>query len=514
MSLDASLGIAAQSLANISQGFGVISQNIANASTPGYATELATQTSVDAGGQGYGAATGPTQLASNAVLQTQLYGQNASAAAASVTDSALANVQPALGSVGGSTDLGSLLGALQSGFSALLTDPSNAAQQGTVVSAAQALTQQINAISTTYTQATQSAQNGLVANVAALNTALSTVGALSNQIIALQGNGDSTADLQNQRNQALTTISGLVSTNFVSQSNGDVLVYTTGGAQLPTRGPGGGVLGTGQPLSIASATATPQAYYPGGGLPGVQLDGADISSELAGGAIGANLALRDQTLPTYQGELDEFSEALANRFAGQGLSLFTTPAGTIPAAAGTPVQANYVGFSASITVNPQIVAKPSLVRDGNVTVAGSSTGAAAFTPNPNGLAGFTGLINNILNFALGTQQQQGVPQTAPATSGLGPAGSLAAPFAAPSSLSDFAAGITASQAGDAATASGNAADTSGTQAALSASLQSQTGVDMDSQLSLLVTLQNAYGANAKIMDAIQDMYTQLLQAVQ
>jgi flagellar hook-associated protein 1 FlgK len=118
------------------------------------------------------------------------------------------------------------------------------------------------------------------------------------------------------------------------------------------------------------------------------------------------------------------------------------------------------------------------------------------------LAGFTGLINNILNFALGTQQQQVVPQTAPATSGLGPAGSLAAPFAAPSSLSDFAAGITASQAGDAATASGNAADTSGTQAALSASLQSQTGVDMDSQLSLL------------IMDAIQDMYTQLLQAVQ
>ncbi len=244
------------------------------------------------------------------------------------------------------------------------------------------------------------------------------------------------------------------------------------------------------------------------------MDGDDISSELAGGAIGANLTLRDQTLPTYQGELDEFSETLANRFAGQGLSLFTTPAGTVPASGGTPVQANYIGFSASITVNPQIVGTPSLVRDGNVTVPGSANGSAPFTPNPNGLAGFTGLINNILNFALGTQAQSGVPQAAPATSLLGPAGTLAAPFAAPAALGDFATAITASQAGDAATASSAAADTSGTQAALSASLQSQTGVDMDSQLSLLVTLQNAYGANAKIMAAIQDMYTQLMQAVQ
>ena len=514
MSLDSSIGIASQSLANISLGFSIISQNIANAATPGYATEQATQQSLDAGGQGIGAASGPTQLATDAALQSQLYGENAAAAGATTTGNALTNLQPALGTVGAGNDLGSLLGALQSGFSALLTDPSNQAQQGAVVSAAQAVTQQINTISTAYTGAAQSAQNGLQANVTALNTALSQVGALSNQIIAWQAQGGSTADLQNQRNQALTTISGLVGANFVQQPNGDVLIYTTGGAELPTRSQGGGLLQPGTPLSIANATATPQTYYPGGGLPGVELDGSDITVELTGGAIGANVTLRDQTVPTYQGELDEFSETLTSRFAGQGLSLFTDPAGNIPPANGTPTQAGYVGYSANITVNPQVVATPSLVRDGNLTITASATGGAAFTPNPNNLSGFTGLIDNVLNYALGSDVQQGVTQPPPAITGLGPTGTLAAPFAAPASLSDFATDITASQSADSAAASTTATDATGTQTALSGTLQSETGVDVDSQLSLLVQLQNAYGANAKIMDAVQDMYTQLLQAVQ
>ena len=89
-------------------------------------------------------------------------------------------------------------------------------------------------------------------------------------------------------------------------------------------------------------------------------------------------------MPKYQAELDEFSENLATRFAGQGLQLFTQPDGSIPVQAGTPTQQNYVGFANTITVNPAVTASPSLVRDGTVAVAGSATGPASFTPNPSG----------------------------------------------------------------------------------------------------------------------------------
>ena len=505
MSLGSAINISAQSLENISAGFALISQNVANASTPGYSREVAPYISLDAGGQGIGAKLAPSELASNAALQTQLYGQNAAAGGATTTNTALATLQPVLGSVGQGNDIGSLLANLQSGFSALLNDPASQTQQVAVVNAAQSVTQKINALSTAYGQARQSAQNALVANVATLNTALAKVGALSSQIIVLKGQGAGTADLENQRNQALSTLSGLVDAHFVEQADGGMEVFTAGGAQLPTLG--------GTPISISAVTTGPTTFYPGGGLPGIEMNGADITGALTGGSIGANLALRDQILPTYQGELDEFSQTLATRFSAQGLTLFSDPQGNVPAGGGAPAQSSYLGFSSLITVNPAVAASPSLVRDGTQAVAGSATGASAFTPNPDNLAGFTGLIDRVLSYSLGADVQANVPQAAPAIAGLGAAGTLSAPFAAPATLADFATDITASQAGDSATANAAAADAGGVQTSLAASLNSQTGVDVDSQLAQMVQLQNAYGANGKILSTIESMFTALLNAI-
>jgi flagellar hook-associated protein 1 FlgK len=498
VSLGSAINISAQSLENISADFALISQNVANASTNGYSREVAPYVSLDAGGQGIGAKLAPSALASNPALQMQLYRQNASASAAAATNTALAALQPVLGSVGQGNDLGSLLANLQSGFSALLNDPASQTQQLAVVNGAQSVAQKINALSAAYGQARQSAQDALVSNVAQLNTALAKVGALSNQIIALKGQGAGTADLENQRNQALTTISGLVDAHFVEQPDGGMQVFTAGGAQLPTLG--------GTPLSISAATTGPTVFYPGGGLPGIVMNNADITGALTGGGIGANLALRDQTLPTYQGELDEFSQTLTTRFAAQGLTLFSDPQGNVPAGGGAPTQSTYLGYSALITVNSIVAATPSDVRDG-------TAGTSGFTPNPNNLAGYTDQIDRVLNFALGADVQANVAQPSPAITGLGAAGTLAAPFAAPATLADFATDITASQSADSATASSAASDAAGVQTSLSSSLHSQTGVDVDSQLAQMVQLQNAYGANGKILSTIESMFTALLNAI-
>ena len=505
MSLDGALGIASGGLSLISQGFGVISNNVANADTTGYATEETTQSDLDAGGLGIGVVSGPVQLVQDIPLAAQVDAQAAVVGGATVTDSALAALQPSLGTVGAGNDLGSLLGNVATGFSALLNDPGSQSQQGAVVDAAQQLTNQINTMAGAYGQARQAAQDALVSDVSTLNTALAKVGALSSQIIVLQAQGQSTADLQNQRNQQVSTIAGLVSARFVTQPNGDMQIFTDGGAQLPTRGPA--------PLSIDAAQTSPTLYYPGGGLPGIMLNGTDSTAALSGGAIGAELTLRDTTLPTYTGELDEFSQNLASRFDAQGLTLFTDGQGNVPATGGTPAQANYLGFSSTIAVNPAVVATPSLVRDGTQAIAGSPTGASAFTPNPNNDAGFSTMIERVLNYAMGTQVQSGVAQTPGATMGLGASGTLNAGFGPATALADYATALSASQSADSAAATTASGDATDTQTALSNSLQTQTGVNMDSQLSLMVQLQNAYGANAKVISTIQQMFTTLLQAI-
>ncbi len=52
-----------------------------------------------------------------------------------------------------------------------------------------------------------------------------------------QAAGTSTADLENQRDAAVQTLSQTLSVNTLVQPNGDMMVTTAGGTELPTHGP-------------------------------------------------------------------------------------------------------------------------------------------------------------------------------------------------------------------------------------------------------------------------------------
>ncbi len=508
VNLSGVMSIASSGLSDINNQFGVVSQNIANASTPGYMTEVANQTSLTAGGMGSGVLVGATTVVGDAALQGQALLQNATVSGLQTTQSALATIDAVNGTPGQGTDLASLLGNLQNGFSTLATAPDNATQQAQVVADAATLATGINTLSAAYGTARQNAQNQVVGDINTLNTTLGTIGQLSDQIIAAQAQGQSTADLQNQRNTALQSLSGLIDVKVLNQQNGDVLLVTGGGLSLP-------IHGQPNPFSTAPATLGAGAYAPGGGIPPIMLGGSDVTAQLTGGQLGATLKLRDQTLPTYQGELDEFSQNLAGRFDAQGLRLFSDPSGNVPAGGGSPVQAGYVGFASAIQVNPAVSANPALVRDGTEAIAGSATGASAFTPNPpGGPAGFTTMITRVLNFALGAQVQPGVPQPASNTTGLGPNGTLNAPYGPQSTLGGTAAALVGAESQDSANATSALSTEQGVQASLQNSLTSKTGVNMDAQMSQLVQLQNSYGANARVIAAVQAVWTQLLTVVQ
>ncbi len=505
MGLDAALGIASGGLGNISLGLAVISQNVANSTTPQYAVESASQQSLSANGQEFGVKLGVVLRASDTGLQTQLSNQVAQDAFSQTTDSALSAVQPTLGTVGGGNDLGSQLTAMQASFSTLLGDPGDTTQIGAVVNSAQSLANSINVLSHDYGQARQAAQDGLVSSVDQLQSALITVGKLSQQIVSLRAQGQSTADLENQRAQAENSISQLVGTRFLDQPNGDVTVLTSGGAQLPTDGA--------TTIAVAGATLGAGASYPGGGVPGINLGNTDITALMTGGQIGAQLALRDSVFPTYQASLDEFAHTLSTRFADQGLTLFTDGTGVVPSGNGIPAQAGYVGYSGDIQVNPAVEATPTLVRDGTQAIAGSATGASAFTPNSTGLAGFNTMVSRVLDYALGAQVQAGVPQAQINTQGLGATGLLDASFTSQTALGDYANAFTASQAADSADASTDATENKAVLTSLQGKMTGETGVSMDAELGQMVILQNAYGANAKVISAVQALYTETLAMV-
>jgi flagellar hook-associated protein 1 FlgK len=488
--LSAALSIASGGLANVQSQLALVSHNVANASTPGYAAEVGTQQSLDADGTGYGVRTGPATRNIDMALQAQVFRQNAAVAGLQSRQSALQAIDAVQGTPGQNTDIASLLTNLQNQFSTLLNDPSNQAQQSQVVSSATNLARNINTLSNAYTTQRQAAQDNIVAEVSLLNTTLGTIGDLSNHIVEAKATGQSTADFENQRDAAVATLSQLVDVKLLQQPNGDVLVTTSAGLQLPTHS-------AVNQLSTSDANMQPGAVYPAT-IPPIMLGGVDVTEQLQGGQIGANITLRDTTLPTDQAELDEFSQNMASRFSANGLTLFTDPLGTVPAQSAPPVQANYVGFAATIQVDQAVQQTPSLVRDGNPQV----------NLPPTQYAGFSNIINAVLNTTFGA-----TPVLGTNTSGLGPAGTLSAPYSPPSTLVGLAATITAAQAQDSANTSNQLDTEQAVQTTLSGKLSSQSGVQMDTEMSNMIALQNAYGANAKVIAAVQAMWTQLLNTV-
>jgi flagellar hook-associated protein 1 FlgK len=455
MNLGGVLSQAASGLADVQGKLATVSQNIANANTPGYVVETVAATSADAGGVGDGVRTGVATRTLDSALQGDLFASGARVAGSQAQSSALAAIDAASGAPGSGQDLASLVGALRDSFSTLATDPSNQTQQRAVVNAAKALASGLNGLGSAVQGQRQSAQDGLATDISAANAALATVGRLSLQIIAARTRGESTADLEDKRDSAASTVTQLTGAQFVTQANGDLLAVS-GGAVLSTHETGAG------PLAVPSAV-----LLPGSAAPALTVDGvaASLSGAGGGGAIGAALNLRDTVLPGIQTTLDGFSQALATGFSAAGLTLFTDSSGAVPAA-GT------AGFAQTIQVSQAVQATPSQVRDG--------AGAA-------GAAGNTSLISAVLGSVLATG-----------------AGTVAGQAA------DLVSGI----ASQASTAAATLTSDQGVQSSLQTKLNAQTGVSVDSEMTSMIALQNSYGANARVIAAVQAMWTQLLSSVQ
>jgi flagellar hook-associated protein 1 FlgK len=280
----------------------------------------------------------------------------------------------------------------------------------------------------------------------------------------------------------MSTVAQLTGASFLTQPNGSVQVILPSGTTLPTDGSAD--------LQLDASQLSP--HY---AARCVTLDGRDITSQLTGGSIGANLALRDTVMPTFQAELDEFSHDLATQFSAAGLNLFTDGSSPVAAASTTgPVQTGYVGLANRIQVNPAVAADPSLVQQGT---SGTAISASDQT-----------VIDAVLNQAFGpTTASTAAP---PQVRGLGPSGTLSAPFSRPQTLADFASDVMSAQSGASSDASASLTTAQAAQTTLNNSVAAVSGVSVDTEMSTMIGLQNAYAANARVITAIQSMWTSLL----
>jgi len=99
MGLGAALSIATSSLANVSSQLSLVSHNVANADTPGYVAETATQQSETVDGLGLGVVTGPVTREIDTALQAQAFQQASTVAGLQTTQTALQAIDAVQGTL-------------------------------------------------------------------------------------------------------------------------------------------------------------------------------------------------------------------------------------------------------------------------------------------------------------------------------------------------------------------------------------------------------------------------------
>lgn len=508
MSLEAALITARSGLLYTQRALAAAANDVANADTAGHTKKTVAARAVQVDGQGIGVRSlAPTRDVDEALV-TELDSRRAAAAGAEVRARLLEIIAAAHGSTEAGDGLGDLTAALRTGFEDLRANPSEAGRQSAVVLEASALATRLNEISAAIGDARQQAQDGIVTEVGRINDALNTIATLTRQIrdqVALTGNA---AALEDQRDQAIATLSESLEVKALKREDGGLVLVARNGLVLPLDEKA-------DAFTTADAILGPTAYHgTGGTIPGIMLGGQDVTAALAGGRLAEFVALRDQTLPRYQAGADLAAAHLAARFDAVGLTLFTDATGAVPDTTQPYAGSAMVGFAGTIRVNAAVAGTPSLLRDGTHAVAGSPTGPTAFMPNPSGgPASFTTLLDRVLDRTFGAEAQAGITWGTIPTGGLGPDGTLSSPFGAPATLEGYTGLLTASQTADAASARSAVTSANGIVDGLAARFRQRSGVDVDAEMSAMVTLQNAYAANARVMSTVQAMWDSLLGAV-
>jgi flagellar hook-associated protein 1 FlgK len=152
----------------------------------------------------------------------------------------------------------------------------------------------------------------------------------------------------------------------------------------------------------------------------------------------------------------------------------------------TPAGSQTTGLAGRISVNSALIASPSsLVAYASGTASGDST-------RPNFI------LNQMTSAALNFSPTTGI-------------GSTSTPYSG--TLTNYMSQIVSqqSQAANAATNLQQGQDT--VVSALQQRFNDQSGVNINTEMSNLIALQNAYGANARVMSTIQQMMSMLLQSV-
>jgi flagellar hook-associated protein 1 FlgK len=231
MSLLSILSNATNALLNSQAQINVVSSNIGNAQNPNYSQRNSVV--VDRSPQnGGGNQIVDVTRAVDGTLQTNYLNQTTNAAGSMTISQLYTQLEQLTGSSTASPALSSAMQSFQNAWQALQTTPEDPTAQAQVLSTAQDLVSTIQNVSHGVEQITAQVKGQLGSDVGTLNSSLSQIATLNQQIVSGRRAGQDTSGLEDTRDQLITTVASLVPVHQQMNDDGSIYLSTPTGVAL------------------------------------------------------------------------------------------------------------------------------------------------------------------------------------------------------------------------------------------------------------------------------------------
>lgn len=354
MGLNTALGTSISGLRSAQVGIGVVSQNVANAGTPGYVRRTVSNVDSVSGGT-VGVSNPNVQRLLDRIVQHQLLQESSGASYTSTRAQVFANLDQLYGAPGSATALDSMYSKFTSSLQALQNDPSSYTNRTAVIDAASQLANRLRGLSEGVQQQRAQTEAGIGAAVTRTNELLEQLTDVNARIVNAQ-QSSATADLRDQRDRIISELSQYVEIRTDERPNGSVSITTASGTQLFDGRP------TIKFEFDARANIGPQSQWSSD--PARRGVGTIVARDLSGntfdaianntfrsGEIGALIELRDKTLVQAQAQLDEIAAQLSSALSDREIAGTAVAAG---AATGFDVDLTGLQAGNSVTLDYKV----------------------------------------------------------------------------------------------------------------------------------------------------------------
>ncbi len=479
MSISGALSNALTGMSAASRRAELTSNNIANVSTEGYAAQSIGSSAVIVNGRGAGVELGAVERAGDPRLTASRRDADAQAGLASASAEGSRGLADALG---GPPSLFDRLSALENTLRGVSENPESTALQERAVTAASSVVSGFGDVSDSIAAVRTQADNDIGRAVDTVNSALAQIKELNISIQNAQAGGREVASFEQARDDQIDVVAEYLPIRLMRRDNGGVAVLTDTGVTLLD---GNARELTFTPTAVVTAGMDRKAGV--GPLSGLSVDGIALApgegiQAVSSGAIAGLFETRDGYAVDALAEVDALAADVVSRFeaagvaAADGRGLFTDNGGPLAAAPAA-------GLAGRIAVNERV--DPSQggevwrLRDGLDAAAPGAAANSTFA---------TALLD-----AMTAERSAGAALPVP-----GSAASLAASLG--SLFETRAIGF-----------EDRAATANGRQASLVSSETAISGVDIDRELQNLLLIEQAYAANARVIEVSDRLIQRLLE---